>query len=178
MKAFTRLISALFAALCILSLTLAVGASPSTAAEDESANQAAVKELQRTLEELDYDGDISEEALKEEFESSPNYETYGNPALGSSTSAAPNGCSTPKVAKKLTKKWDEVFKSVCNTHDKCYSKNSTKSRKTCDDSFRASMKNVCVFRKDMKTCKKVADIYYYSVRAFGESNYKGKGSSK
>lgn len=40
------------------------------------------------------------------------------------------------------------------------------------------MKNVCAFRKDIKTCKKVADVYYYAVRSFGKKNYKGKGSSK
>lgn len=178
MKLLTKALPAIFAALFTLSLVLAVGASPSTAVEEESVDQASLKELQRTLKELNYDGDLSEEALKEEFESSPGYETYGESTSGISPLAAPNGCSTPKVAKKLTKKWDKVFKSVCNTHDKCYSKNSSKSRKACDNSFRASMKNVCAFREDIKTCKKVADVYYYAVRSFGKKNYKGKGSSK
>lgn len=82
------------------------------------------------------------------------------------------------MAKDITKKWDKVFSSVCNSHDKCYSAASKKSRKACDEIFRASMKNVCAFRKDVKVCKSVADVYYYAVRAFGKKNYKGKGSSK
>ena len=81
-----------------------------------------------------------------------------------------------KLQKKLTQKWDKVFKPACDSHDKCYSKNSKKSRKACDKTFLNSMNNICAFRKDIKTCKNVAKVYYNAVRAFGKKNYKGKGS--
>lgn len=170
----TRKTAALLAALTILA-TLLTG-PPANAASGDTSDYVA--EIQKELAALGYEGDTSEAALREEFESSPGYDTYGSDG-GSSAhplAAAPNGCSTPKVAKKLTQKWDKVFKSVCDSHDRCYGPSSKTDRKTCDIRFRNSMHNVCAFREDVKECKRVANVYYNAVRAFGKKNYKGKGS--
>lgn len=162
----------MLAALFIMALTLAVGVTPSSAVETEKVDQEAVDELHQALEELQkidpdaVEGDISEEAIIDEYYSQ-KIVTFGKP----------NGCSTPKSVKKAAKKWNKVFKSVCNNHDKCYSKNSKKDRKTCDKNFLSAMNNVCGFRKDVKTCKAIAKVYYAGVRAGGWRTYEGKGKN-
>lgn len=168
MRASTFVVSGL----CALSMMVGMGAIPSSAVEARGPNQASIEDLHLALEDLkkvdpdSVEGDISEEALTDEY-SRGGLVAYGKP----------NGCSTPKSLDKAAKKWNKVFKSVCNSHDKCYSKNSSKDRKTCDKDFRSSMYNVCGFRKDMKTCKKVANVYYAGVRAGGWRTYEGKGKN-
>lgn len=158
--------------LCILSMMVGMGATPSSAAETRGLDQVAIEDLHLALEDLkkvdpdSVEGDVSEEALTEEY-SRGGLVTFGKP----------NGCCTPKSLKKAAKKWNKVFKSVCNSHDKCYSKNSTKDRKTCDKDFRSSMYNVCGFRKDIKTCKAIANVYYAGVRAGGWRTYEAKGKN-
>ena len=132
--------------------------------ERDLSEEEALRLLQLALIEQGYKGDTSERALREEYESSLiQYE-------------AVNGCSTPKVTKALTKKWDRVFRGACNSHDVCYSKNSRTSRKSCDWNFREAMYRICSKRSDGNACRRAASTYYYAVRAFGKSHYQGKGN--
>ena len=117
----TRLFSILFAVLCIFSLTLAVSLTPSSAAEKDSVDRKAVKQLHETLERakasgIAVHGDISEEAL---------IDNYNNGSVFAQ--AAPNGCSTPKsLDKTAAKRWNKIFKNIVRqTHDKCYSSGSS-----------------------------------------------------
>lgn len=172
MRTVIRAASFVVSGLCALSMMVGMGAMPASATETRGPNQASIEDLHLALEELkrvdpdSVEGDISEEALMDEY-SGGDLGAYGKP----------NGCSTPKSLNKAAKKWNKVFKSVCNTHDKCYSKNSSKDRKACDKDFRSSMYNVCAFRKDIKTCKKIANVYYAGVRVGGGRTYEGKGKN-
>ena len=146
--------------------TPVVEVGSATVDESDLSEAEALILLQKALREQGYEGDVTEEALRRESE------TAGI------DSAKVNGCSTPKVTKRLTKKWDRVFRPACNKHDVCYSKNSRTPRKTCDWRFREDMYKICKGRsQDGNECRRAASTYYYAVRAFGKKYYKGKGSS-
>lgn len=166
--------------LFLLSLLLAPPASAAALDDDQQIeiDQAALSELQQFLLDEGYEGDISEEALKADF-----IKAFGDPSSGADQleAFAENGCSTPKWSKIFTKGWDKVFDQACNAHDRCYSSDSKTSRKSCDEGFKRRMVNICTSKKVSntaeKTCLSVAQGYYHSVRTFGKSYYKGKGSS-
>lgn len=148
-----------------LAITTATPATASNADTVAVSEEEAISLLQEALKDHGYQGDLSEDALRAEYERSSDQ----------ISPMAANGCSTPKVAKKLTKKWDRIFKPACDRHDRCYSPGSKTARKTCDIRFRNAMLKICAPRQDRKSCNSAAHIYYYSVRAFGKSHYKGKG---
>lgn len=171
MKAVARSSYIAVVALVALALTLTTGIAPVSAAESEDIDREAVSRLHDALVELkasgeDVEGDISEEALIEEFSSSQI-----------TIQAAPNGCSVPKSLKKVAKKWNKVFKGTCDNHDRCYGKYSKKNRKTCDIEFHKAMKKKCKARSDTFKCNRVADAYYAGVRAGGWRTYEGKGKN-
>lgn len=115
------------------------------------------------------DGDISEEALIKEIESQES----GLKVQGG------DGCSTPKASKALTKKYDNIFLSVCNKHDACYAPYSNTNRKDCDNQFGKDMNKICMKTPigEQSQCLRMATIYKAGVRAGGKSNYKGKGKN-
>ncbi|AZU01101.1 phospholipase A2 [Brevibacterium linens] len=163
----------LVALVAVLTLTMTVGVTASSATESEDIDREAVSRLHDALvkaraDGIEVEGDISEEALISEFENS-----------GLTAQAAPNGCSTPKALKKAASKWNKLFKPACDKHDRCYSKDSKKDRIRCDTDFRANMKGICKKKKSGKaSCYTVAVIYFEAVRAGGKSHYKGKGSPR
>lgn len=171
-KAVTRLFHTSAVALTAVALTLAIGASPSSATEADEIDIEAVSRMHDALVELrangeEVEGDISEKALIEELSTTEI-----------SVQTAPNGCSTPKALKKAAKKWNKLFKSACDTHDRCYGKYSKKNRNVCDVEFRSNMQKICKRQKSGKTsCYTVAVIYFEGVRAGGKKKYKGKGSN-
>lgn len=146
--------------------------APASAAEEDEIDRQAVKDLHDSLEEaratgIEINGDISEQALVDDYKSGTL-----------EAQAKPDGCSTPKALDKTeAKKWNKVFLKSCNSHDKCYSKGSSKDRKTCDSDFLTSMRVTCGFRKDRTRCDVVAQTYYNMVRAFGKDHYKGSGKN-
>lgn len=171
MKVVARSSYAAVVALVALALTLTTGLAPVSASESDDIDREAVSRLHDALVELKasgeaVEGDISEEALIDEFSSSRI-----------TVQAAPNGCSTPKALKKAAKKWNKLFKPACDNHDRCYGKYSKKNRNVCDVEFRSSMQNICKKQKSGKaTCYTVAVVYFEGVRAGGKKHYKGKGN--
>ena len=165
----------LFVSLTVVFM-LTIGSVASVHANEARAvDWNEVARLQDELISRGYEGDISEDALRR---------IYENSFEKNMRFASANGCSTPQLTKVLTKKYDRLFKHVCDAHDRCYSPSSSVSRKSCDERFRKGMTSVC--RKEYgnttnprsKTgdCIGTASIYYHFVRAFGKSHYKGKGN--
>ncbi|AZL10197.1 phospholipase A2 [Brevibacterium aurantiacum] len=171
MKVVARTAYITAVALVALALTMTTGIAPVSAAESDDIDREAVSRLHEALVELkasgeDVEGDISEDALIKELSSTEI-----------SVQAAPNGCSTPKALKKAAKKWNNLFKPACNSHDRCYGKNSKKNRNICDAEFRSAMQKICKKQKSGKaTCYTVAVVYFEGVRAGGKKHYKGKGN--
>lgn len=97
----------------VLILVLAGTISPAVSAAAEGVDREAVNELHDALSDAKnhgdpIEGDISEEALIEEIESTGLELQAGD------------GCSTPDATKALTKKYVKIFLSACNKHDVCY----------------------------------------------------------
>lgn len=78
------------------------------------------------------------------------------------------------------------FRPVCDRHDSCYSRSSTKDRKTCDEEFFAGLLGVCarayppyqpITAAQYAGCNGVAAAYYAAVRQFGGSHYEGRGKN-
>ena len=158
-------------------LTAALTGAPASAAEPDTVDRDAISELSAALQTLkdegvEVDGDISEDALIEDY--------YGSDSLGPivlQPYAKPNGCSTPKQLKKAAAKWNKIFKPACDKHDLCYGKNSKTNRNVCDARFRENMKSICNKRKkEVFVCKTVAVVYFEAVRIGGKKHYKGKGN--
>ncbi|WP_344249360.1 phospholipase A2 [Brevibacterium sanguinis] len=165
------------ASLIAVVLTAALTGAPASAAEPDTVDRDAISELSAALQTLkdegvDVDGDISEDALIEDY--------YGSDSLGPivlQPYAKPNGCSTPKQLKKAAEKWNKIFKPACDKHDLCYGKNSKTNRNVCDARFRENMKSICNKRKkEVFVCKTVAVVYFEAVRIGGKKHYKGKGN--
>ncbi len=98
------------------------------------------------------------------------------------TTAAGDGCTTAPDGHGLAD-----FDRACAAHDECYSRGSTKSRRQCDDEFRAALHAECGraypsdvgdpnFRRLAAACHQTADIYYGAVRNRGRSHYEGSGN--
>lgn len=161
----------------MLTASLLVVSQAGAAQAETSDNEYKenISQIQAELRRQGYQGDTSEAALREAYEGTG----------GMSARAKPNGCSTPTFTHIITKKYNKLFKPACNKHDVCYSSKSKTSRKSCDKKFLTNMRNIC-FKKYGKPsnprigksgdCTGTAGIYYNSVRAFGKSHYKGKGS--
>lgn len=74
------------------------------------------------------------------------------------------------------------FFPACNSHDRCYSKNSRTNRYNCDQRFLADLNTACkkaysyAFQKRYYyQCSAIAEVYYRVVRLAGGSHYKGRG---
>ncbi|MFB9775032.1 hypothetical protein [Brevibacterium otitidis] len=161
------------AAVLAFSLAIATPSAGHSATHNE-VDQEALTDLQNALKDAGYQGDISEARLRQAYEEGEN---------SAILHSKPNGCSTPKLSKVLTGKYDRIFKPACDTHDRCYSASSKTSRKSCDSTFRHNMNRICHKKYGKSTapgtrsrdCIGTASIYYHFVRAFGKSHYKGKG---
>lgn len=174
MNIVARSFSTPFVIMCTPALLATLAVTPASAGEDDIVDQAGVKELHDALQDArdhgdPIDGDISEEALIKEIESQES----GLKVQGG------DGCSTPKASKALTKKYDNIFLSVCNKHDACYAPYSNTNRKDCDNQFGKDMNTICMKTPigEQSQCLRMATIYKAGARAGGKSSYKGKGKN-
>lgn len=73
---------------------------------------------------------------------------------------------------------------ACEIHDRCYSRNSSTSRYTCDRRFEQDLCYQCRRAyygnnpRMLRKCTARANDYYWGVRWFGKRFYKGRGSNR
>ncbi len=77
---------------------------------------------------------------------------------------------------------DANFRPACDTHDACYSKDSTTDRLACDNSFWSDLLDACeeaypVWVDPRRvSCDEVTSAYYGAVRGAGWNFYEGQGN--
>ncbi|CAH3016053.1 unnamed protein product, partial [Porites evermanni] len=89
-----------------------------------------------------------------------------------------NGCSIPG---DLPFAYKATFKPACDKHDVCYycGRHYGWERDQCDKAFQHDMKKVCDRFGGAKrwACKRIADVYYGSVRVGGAFFFKSPTQS-
>lgn len=80
----------------------------------------------------------------------------------------PNGCSNSPDSNWFNS--GTGFKPACDNHDRCYS-TVGKSKRTCDDNFKADMDKICATGTPVIGCSRAATLYYRAVVKHGASAY-------
>ena len=109
-----------------------------------------------TSEPEEYEGkELTEEPTKKDIDTA--LKKRGFPDSDYPYYERPNGCSYSPDSNWFNS--GTGFKPACDNHDRCYS-TVGKSKRTCDDNFKADMDRICATGTPVTGCSMSANLYY------------------